>query len=241
MSLITNLQAYVERIATEFNAYKNGTKTVEKANRVGNKTLATIESEYGTAATNAGNSAVDTVRGGASTPYNTLGKLEVLIDGKQANLGFTPENTANKKTTLTDNSHTFYPSQKAVKDYIDTALAGMGNYQGVWDASIGTYPATPNSGDFYKISVQGTLPLGDCYVGDMIVYNGATTSWDRIPSADDVVAVNSKTGDVTLTTDDIGEGTVNRYFTNARVDERIGILVGDTDTNLVTHFETHLD
>ena len=34
-------------------------------------------------------------------------------------LGYTPENVANKKTTLSDNSDTFYPSQKAVKTAVD--------------------------------------------------------------------------------------------------------------------------
>ena len=34
-------------------------------------------------------------------------------------LGYTPENQANKKTTLSDNSDTFYPSQKAVKTAVD--------------------------------------------------------------------------------------------------------------------------
>ena len=34
-------------------------------------------------------------------------------------LGFTPENVANKKTTLADDSDTFYPSQKAVKTAVD--------------------------------------------------------------------------------------------------------------------------
>jgi hypothetical protein len=40
-------------------------------------------------------------------------------NGKQAALGFTPENVSNKKTTLTDNSDTYYPSQKAVKIAVD--------------------------------------------------------------------------------------------------------------------------
>ena len=34
-------------------------------------------------------------------------------------LGFTPENVANKKTTLDDNSDTYYPTQKAVKTAVD--------------------------------------------------------------------------------------------------------------------------
>jgi hypothetical protein len=37
----------------------------------------------------------------------------------QTALGFTAENVANKKTDLTDNSDTFYPSQKAVKTAVD--------------------------------------------------------------------------------------------------------------------------
>lgn len=240
MSLLTNLTAYVERIATEFNAYKNGTKTVEKANRVGNKTLSTIESEYATAANTAENNAVSTVRGGASTTHDTLAKIEAIVGGKQDSIGFTPENVANKKTSLTDNSDTFYPSQKAVKSYVDSAVSGMGNYQGTWDASTGIYPGSPNGGDFYKISTAGTLPLGHCDVGDMIIYNGGLGVWDRVPSADDVVSVNGLTGAVTLNTSHIAENG-NLYFTNARADGRIATLVGDTDTNLVTHFETYLD
>ena len=35
-------------------------------------------------------------------------------------LGFTPENSANKKTTLADNSDTYYPTQKAVKTAVDS-------------------------------------------------------------------------------------------------------------------------
>jgi len=49
---------------------------------------------------------------------------EVLSDiGGQASLGFTPENITNKKTSLVDNSDTYYPTQKAVKTAVDTKLA----------------------------------------------------------------------------------------------------------------------
>ena len=39
-------------------------------------------------------------------------------------LGFTPENSANKKTTLADNSDTYYPTQKAVKTAVDSKADG---------------------------------------------------------------------------------------------------------------------
>ena len=38
---------------------------------------------------------------------------------KQDALGFTPENVANKKTTLDENSDSYYPTQKAVKTAVD--------------------------------------------------------------------------------------------------------------------------
>jgi ribosomal protein L35AE/L33A len=40
-------------------------------------------------------------------------------DTKEPALGFTPEDIANKKIDLTDNSDTFYPTQKAVKTAVD--------------------------------------------------------------------------------------------------------------------------
>lgn len=55
------------------------------------------------------------------------------FNGKQAALGFTPEDSANKDTdgTLAANSDTKYASQKAVKTYVDTGLGtkqASGNY-----------------------------------------------------------------------------------------------------------------
>lgn len=43
---------------------------------------------------------------------------------KQDALGFAPENASNKKLDLTDNSDTYYPSQKAVKTAVDGKVAG---------------------------------------------------------------------------------------------------------------------
>lgn len=49
---------------------------------------------------------------------------EARWDGKQDALGFIPENSANKKTTLADNSDTYYPTQKAVKTAVDAKVDG---------------------------------------------------------------------------------------------------------------------
>lgn len=57
----------------------------------------------------------------ASTAY-----VDAAVAGKQNALGFTPENSANKTTdaTFAASSDTKYPSQKAVKIYVDSAVAG---------------------------------------------------------------------------------------------------------------------
>ena len=55
---------------------------------------------------------------------HTSPEKEARWDGKQDALGFTPENVANKKTTLADNSDTYYPTQKAVKTAVDAKVSG---------------------------------------------------------------------------------------------------------------------
>lgn len=54
-----------------------------------------------------------------STDWNTFNE-------KQTALGFTPENVANKSTTTTlGTSNTLYPTQNAVKTYVDNAVSGV--------------------------------------------------------------------------------------------------------------------
>ena len=61
-------------------------------------------------------------------PTSTLGNLITIsltkLEGKQDALGFTPENSANKKTSLAENSDTYYPTQKAVKTALDSKVTG---------------------------------------------------------------------------------------------------------------------
>lgn len=60
----------------------------------------------------------------------TYASTKAIVDGlatKQASLGFTAENVANKDTdvALTANSDTKYPSQKAVKTYVDNITPSL--------------------------------------------------------------------------------------------------------------------
>ena len=56
-----------------------------------------------------------------------LGKINTFLGTVQPSLGFTPENVANKSTDITLGGATpsdiLYPSQKAVKDYVDDILS----------------------------------------------------------------------------------------------------------------------
>jgi len=56
-----------------------------------------------------------------------LGKINTFLGTIQPSLGFTPENVANKSTDITlggaTPSDVLYPSQKAVKNYVDAAIS----------------------------------------------------------------------------------------------------------------------
>ena len=58
---------------------------------------------------------------------DSISDLIDALAGKQDVLGFTPENVSNKKTTLSDNSDIYYPSQKCVKTEIDNLTSLIGN------------------------------------------------------------------------------------------------------------------
>ncbi len=104
------------------------------------------------------------------------------------------ENLANKSTDVAlGASDTLYPTQKAVKTYADSLVAGLLDYRGGYDASVNTWPATGGSGtagavlkgDMWVISVAGTLGGNAVQVGDSIIANvdtpGQTASnWNTL-------------------------------------------------------------
>ncbi len=80
-------------------------------------------------------------------------------------INYTPENVANKSTdtTLSANSDTLYPSQKAIKAYVDGTVVSAIKDNGNWDASGNLFPNVNSQnqpitkGDLWYISVGGTL------------------------------------------------------------------------------------
>ena len=130
---------------------------------------------------------------------------EVLSDiGAQASLGFTAENVSNKATTFGTINDTLYPSVKAVNDAITTAVTGLLDYRGSYDASTNLYPATGGSGiagvvakgDFWIVSVGGTLGSKTIHIGDYIIAltdvpAQTDANWDTIDTSVGYVPENS--------------------------------------------------
>jgi len=95
------------------------------------------------------------------------------------------------------------------------------NYQGNWNASTNT-PAlidgTGTNGDVYIVSVAGTQDLGSGSITfaeqDWVIYNGSI--WEKSVNSNSVVSVNTQTGVVVLDTDDISEGTTNKYLSDVQ-------------------------
>jgi hypothetical protein len=111
-------------------------------------------------------------------------------------------------------------------------------YQGTWNASTNSptlADGTGSTGDVYRVSTGAARNLGSGSitfdVGDFCIYNG--TIWQKSDTTDAVSSVASRTGDVTLTSSDVGLGNVDNTsnsteraatatLTNKRVTPRIG-------------------
>lgn len=105
-------------------------------------------------------------------------------------------------------------------------ISGGGiTYKGTWDASTGNYPTlAPNDGEFWVISVAGTISGINYAIGDWIIYQ-TVIGWDKVPSGSAVSSVNGKTGTVTLSTTDISEGS-NKYYTDIKVSANLDVIKG---------------
>ncbi len=108
-------------------------------------------------------------------------------------------------------------------DQIETDIAALANgmvYRGDWDASAGTFPSGANTGDFYYVTVAGTVDSISFAVGDNIVAttDAASTTvyaanWSKHDQTDAVQSVAGKTGSVTLVKADVIDFSEGDYAT----------------------------
>lgn len=114
-------------------------------------------------------------------------------NSQYSGLAASKEDVSNKATTFGVVNDTLYPTVKAVNDAITTAVVGLLDYRGSYDASTNLFPATGGSGvagailkgDFYIVSVAGTLGGTAVTAGDLIIALVDTpaqtaSNWDLI-------------------------------------------------------------
>jgi hypothetical protein len=117
-------------------------------------------------------------------------------------------------------------------------LVGGSIYQGTWNAATNT-PALASGvgtkGYYYIVSVAGTTNLDgitDWFVGDWAIFDG--TAWQQVDNTDAVVSVNGQTGAVSLTTDNIPEGSTNLYYLDSRARAALSFTAGSGAYNSTT-------
>ncbi|MEI8337773.1 MAG: hypothetical protein WCF92_01345, partial [bacterium] len=130
--------------------------------------------------------------------------------------------TTNKEVLLGNQSWftLFDGSGKINSSVLPSSITGSLKYKGTWNANTNS-PALASggvggvSGDFYIIDTSGSTTIdGSSFwnVGDWII--NASTTWNRIQQGATVSSVNGATGAITLTTDNINQGSINKYFTD---------------------------
>lgn len=130
-------------------------------------------------------SAVTTIK--INTNAVTLGKMQQIaalrvLGNMTGSTGDVAEVTV--ITDLGSASSTTLASSSAIKTYVDGLVGGLGNLEGGWNASTGTFPvgASPvagtKAGDYWYVTTAGTVGGVAFNVGDVIIakINAASTT-----------------------------------------------------------------
>ncbi|MBK5272618.1 MAG: hypothetical protein JJE22_16570, partial [Bacteroidia bacterium] len=122
---------------------------------------------------------------------------------------------------------------------INQLAVGAQVYKGTWSAATNTpyvTDAVGTAGDTYRVIEGGTIDLGSgpivLYPSDDIIYNG--TIWQRNPATSDVTSVNTQTGTVILTTDNIDEGYINKYYNDSLANLKISVIEKAANNGVAT-------
>jgi hypothetical protein len=121
-------------------------------------------------------------------------------------------------------SDTLYPTQAAVKSYVDSAVTGGVNIQGDWNANTNTpnISGTTTTGFTWRVSVAGSTNIGGITVWNVNDLAVKTASgWIKIDNSSSVVSVYGRQGVVVAnagdyTTAQVTEAVGSLYFTTAR-------------------------
>lgn len=139
---------------------------------------------------------IQDVQGGNGLSANTSGSvitLNVNVDGSTIEIsgdslqvkdgGISSTKLANFSTDINNNfGSTAVASAQAVKNYVDGVVGGLGNLEGGWNPSFGSFPIGSDpvmgtkKGDYWYSTATGLIDGVAFNVGDMIIANTADAS-----------------------------------------------------------------
>lgn len=162
----------------------------------------------------------------AVTTGNT-GQVNTVVSGNPSTLGHsgTINKTLTPITGAVNASSAALATGAQIQTAIDTALTGVLQFQGTWNASTNTptlASGVGTSGDYYIVSAAGTTNLDgitDWEIGDWAVF--ANTTWTKID--------NSQVGDVT---GDGAAGGVAFWNSASNITNDAGFTYDATNNNL---------
>ncbi|MES2651262.1 MAG: hypothetical protein V4663_05950 [Bacteroidota bacterium] len=154
--------------------------------------------------------------------------------------------------TLASNSASSLPTQASVKAYVDSTVAAVGTLVGGFDAAVQTnYPSGSKKGDYWYVTVAGTVQGTVFNIGDMLVANKAAASttlasdWIFLESNRDQ-ATTTTLGVLRLATTAEAQGLTNTIAaitpatlaTVTATETRIGLVELATTAEVVTGTDT---
>ncbi len=118
--------------------------------------------------------------------------------------------------------------------WVATNVSSGQVYSGSWDPTSAIAPnlSSPVNGEYYIVSVAGTsIDIGDgsgvrdWAIGDWIIYNSSTNTWDKIDNSNNVQSFNGRIGVVTPVAND---------YTWAMIDKSVSTIDDISDIDLST-------
>lgn len=169
-------------------------------------------------------------KGSKLTSNEVDGNFQFLDDNKQDSIGYIPENSSNKDTdgTLAANSDTKYPSQKAVKTYVDANAGGVGKENVSNKATVLT---TVNDTLYPTVKAVNYVNQGGAYTASIM------SSLNKQTADINIVICGDSTGDQTGEWDDLLVTYLASLYPTHTVTKRFwntGTLVYDAPSTVQT-------
>ena len=181
----------------------------------------------------ADSSTVTALDGRVKAAEGEIDTLQTEVDGKQDALGFTPENSANKTTTLSGTStDAQYPSAKAVWDTIQTETTGIASDSDVTalKGRVGALETASANHVVKNEEITGGTHTKITYDAKGLVTAGANLTADDIPTIPNtkVSGLGSLSTKSSVATADIA----NKAVTEAKLSDTVNASLDLADSAL---------